>query len=81
MTTNENIGMELASVVNKLTRDLANASKTLSQKEARYLVDLYYQMQDNRIRSYGQEGMKNQRCVASHITCEKPKHVCEPYNI
>lgn len=53
MTTNENIGMELESVV-KLTRDLANASKTLSQKEARYLVDLYYQMQDNRIRSYGQ---------------------------
>src|ERR1700690_1045372 len=38
----------------KLTKDLANASKTLSHKEARYLVDLYYQMQDNRIRSYGQ---------------------------
>ena len=45
--------IELDSVV-KLTRDLVNASKTLSQKEARYLVDLYYQMQDNRIRSYGQ---------------------------
>lgn len=45
--------IELDSVI-KLTRDLVNASKTLSQKEARYLVDLYYQMQDNRIRSYGQ---------------------------
>ncbi len=40
--------------IQKLNRDLANASKTLSDKEARYLVDLYYQMQDNRIRSYGQ---------------------------
>jgi hypothetical protein len=45
--------LELESV-EKLTRDLADASKTLSHKEARYLVDLYYQMQDNRIRSYGQ---------------------------
>lgn len=38
----------------KLSRDLATAAKTLSHKEARYLVDLYYQMQDNRIRNYGQ---------------------------
>src|SRR5690348_5839870 len=45
--------LELDSV-QKLNRDLAEASKTLSHKEARYLVDLYYQMQNNRIRSYGQ---------------------------
>lgn len=40
--------------VQKLARDLSLAAKTLSNKEARYLVDLYYQMQDNRVRSYGQ---------------------------
>ena len=40
--------------IQRLSRDLASASTTLSDKEARYLVDLYYQMQDNRIRSFGQ---------------------------
>jgi len=33
----------------RLTRDLANASKTLSPHEARFLVDAYYIMQKNRI--------------------------------
>jgi hypothetical protein len=33
----------------RLTRDLKNASVRLTTKEARYLVDLYYQMQANRI--------------------------------
>lgn len=35
----------------RLTKDLANASKTLSHDEARFLVDSYYQMQKDRIRS------------------------------
>ena len=38
----------------KLGRDLALAAKTLSHKEARYLVDLYYKMQENRTRSHKQ---------------------------
>jgi hypothetical protein len=33
----------------RLTKDLANASKTLSVREARYLVDAYYLLQENRI--------------------------------
>lgn len=37
--------------IQKLTRDLRNAARTLSEKEARFLVDAYYQMQKDRIRS------------------------------
>lgn len=40
--------------VARLSRDLTNASVTLSNSEARYLVDAYYMMQDNRMRSHGQ---------------------------
>lgn len=35
----------------KLTKDLKAAAKTLKKDKARYLVDLYYQIQKNRIRS------------------------------
>ena len=38
----------------RLSKDLVRAAATLSKREARYLVDLYYQMQDNRIRAAGQ---------------------------
>jgi Transposase IS116/IS110/IS902 family len=38
----------------RLSRDLRNASKTLTTSEARYLVDAYYQLQDDRIRADGQ---------------------------
>jgi transposase IS116/IS110/IS902 family protein len=40
--------------VQRLTRDLRTAAKTLSHAEARYLVDAYYQMQRDRIRSVNQ---------------------------
>lgn len=40
--------------IEKLTRDLRNAAAILSDSEARFLVDCYYQMQDARIRSAGQ---------------------------
>ena len=40
--------------VERLTKDLKNASLTLSDAEARFLVDAYYQAQENRIRSDGQ---------------------------
>lgn len=40
--------------ITKLTKDLKNAAITLTKDEARYLVDLYYQIQDCRIRAAGQ---------------------------
>lgn len=40
--------------VRKLTKDERDASTLLSKDEARFLVDAYYQMQDNRIRTDGQ---------------------------
>ena len=36
--------------VTRLTKDLIQAAKILSHNEARFLVDSYYQMQENRIR-------------------------------
>lgn len=38
----------------RLTRDLRNAAKIMTPDEARYLVDAYYTMQGNRIRSGNQ---------------------------
>lgn len=40
--------------IEKLTKDLAAATKTLSAGEARFLVDAYYAMQENRIRTHAQ---------------------------
>jgi hypothetical protein len=42
--------MELEPVT-RLTRDLKSAAKTLSADEARFLVDYYYMMQEDRIRA------------------------------
>jgi hypothetical protein len=42
---------EVLDSIKKLSKDIKSAAITLSQREARYLVDLYYQMQKNRIRS------------------------------
>lgn len=50
--------------LNKLKRDIKNAGTTLSKEEARYLVDLYYQMQeyrkasDNQVRQLQKEETK-----------------------
>lgn len=38
----------------RLSKDLKLAAKTMNKDEARFLVDAYYQMQDNRIRADGQ---------------------------
>lgn len=38
----------------KLTKDLKDAVDTMTPNEARFLVDCYYQMQENRIRADGQ---------------------------
>lgn len=40
--------------INKLTKDLREASRVLSQDEARFLVDSYYTMQNDRIRAANQ---------------------------
>lgn len=40
--------------IDKLTKDIKQASVTLTKDEVRFLVDSYYQMQDNRIRTSGQ---------------------------
>ncbi len=40
--------------ITRLTKDLKEASVTLSRAEARFLVDAYYQMQENRKRSANQ---------------------------
>lgn len=40
--------------IKKLTKDIKTAAMTLSNQEARYLVDLYYQLQDARIRASAQ---------------------------
>ena len=46
--------------IQKLTKDLANAAKTMSDEEARFLVDNFYNMQDGRIRADGQIRSINQ---------------------
>jgi hypothetical protein len=38
----------------RLSKDLATAARTISDAEARFLVDAYYTMQDGRIRADGQ---------------------------
>lgn len=40
--------------LNRLTRDLVKASTTMSEQEARYLVDAYYLFQDDRKRAHNQ---------------------------
>jgi hypothetical protein len=42
--------MSEADTVERLSRELASSAKKLSSGEARFLVDSYYQMQENRIR-------------------------------
>ena len=48
-----NTALEIPTL-DRLNKDLRAAATTLSDVEARYLVDSYYQMQDNRIRSDNQ---------------------------
>jgi hypothetical protein len=46
--------------IHKLTRDLRQAAATLTETEARYLVDSYYQMQRDRIRAAHQARTLNE---------------------
>lgn len=55
----------------KLTKDIKAAAKTLTVREARYLTDLYYQMQDNRIRAAGQiRAMEAGEVKEPHMTLD-----------
>jgi len=47
-------GDEMFEVIRKLTRDMRDASKLLGRREARYLTDMYYAIQDFRIQAAGQ---------------------------
>lgn len=59
---------ETLTPIARLTRDLANASITLSDAEVRFLVDAYYSMQDNRIRADGQvRSMEKQELPEPHL--------------
>ncbi|HEV2122505.1 MAG TPA: hypothetical protein VGW38_06995, partial [Chloroflexota bacterium] len=47
-------GHPIPLALDKLTKDVKAATVTLSPKEARFLVDLYYSWQDERIRQANQ---------------------------
>jgi hypothetical protein len=51
--TKESKKMELE-IITRMSKDIRAAAVTLSDDEARFLVDAYYQMQDDRIRSNNQ---------------------------
>ena len=40
--------------IKRMSKDISTAAITLSSDEARFLVDAYYAMQNNRIRTKGQ---------------------------
>src|SRR6266581_7500481 len=44
-------GREAMTMIGRLSRDLSEAAVNLSVQEVRFLVDLYYQMQEQRIRT------------------------------
>lgn len=52
--------MEMESIL-RMGKDIRKAASEISDDEARYLVDMYYQMQNNRIRSSNQERSLKER--------------------
>ena len=50
-TADMSVSLEL---IRRLTNDVRNAAQTLRPQEVRYLVDLYYAMQEQRIRAHAQ---------------------------
>lgn len=51
----ERIDEEAVETVARLSRDLKNSARLLTREQARYLVDLYYELQDDRIRANNQK--------------------------
>ena len=66
--SNQDIGTSVA----KLNKDLKKAAATMTDEEARFLVDNYYQMQRQRIRAAGQaRSMPNEpHEVLSHLSVQ-----------
>lgn len=60
---------ELWESITRLDRDMRSASRLLGQREARYLVDCYYAIQDFRIQAAGQ--------VRASAESEEPNRVLE----
>lgn len=58
---------EFMESVARLSRDLRNASITLSEREARFLVDAYYAMQKDRIRAAHQNRTLNENAEPHDI--------------
>src|SRR5260221_6095257 len=72
---------EIMTPIQRLTRDLANAAYTLSDAEARFLVDSYYVMQDARIRADGQIRSINKSPVEVTNAAGEIEMVAEPHEI
>src|SRR5262249_1565769 len=66
--------IEHAPSVVRLTRDLAQASRTMGAQEARFLVDTYYIFQDNRKRA-GNQIKAMQRRAAERGEAPPEPHV------
>lgn len=64
------------SPLGRMSKDLKNASKTLSKKEARFLVDIYYTMQENRVRANNQiKSFKRVKVLVDGEQVEEPHEV------
>ena len=65
----------------KLTKDLKDASRTLGKIEARFLVDAYYAMQENRIRTKHQVSTLAQPKPTGEGDEEAPQRAQEPHDV
>jgi Transposase IS116/IS110/IS902 family len=59
--------IQATDAITRLTRDLKAAARTLSDAEARYLVDYYYQLQEDRIRSGNQVQQMSETAEPSEV--------------
>jgi hypothetical protein len=66
---------DFTAAVARLTRDLRNASAELSEREARYLVAAYYNLQELRIRSAAQERKLEDQALP-HLVISWLNHQC-----
>lgn len=70
----------LLTPIMKLTRDLKQASRTLGKVEARFLVDAYYAMQENRIRTKHQVATLAEPKKTTDEE-DAPQHASEPHDV
>jgi hypothetical protein len=67
----------------RLSKDLATAARTISDAEARFLVDAYYMMQDSRIRAAGQVRSIEKNPIDTGLTDDDgaPIKMVEPHDV